>query len=611
MDKIIESDPKDLCDTELYSHATSACYSELLANCEASQAWVEMCVEDVCSAAFAGDPDPLEIADGYCDNQKELEESHEERKDDPQNKEEAKNGPTTVTTTTTTAIEDAPGWTNGNGKGNEGGRTCQDYVDEGWCKDGKLVVAARGLIGTEGNRLKCQKLDCGARYKYPTLNCGQCGRDEFAACVWPRTNFIQNSVNFITWLTVRSLSNCQVACQANSECFGWTYLAGDGRCLLRRSTEGKRDGYRDLISGPKFCTPPSLDCAGAPAVSTDNHESKCVIAATLEQCQDFASNAPGGPLSVEVGLLGPGFPKFCFTSFIGAVMHVRWNNNTGDGDAAPDAQGNAMAGDTSARRICCGEWLLPVYPAPSPAPKLAPPTPEPTPDRPPLRPVDPTDPPVHVQRPPNAVCDVCTLFGDPHVFTFDSMGGDISSKASRAKLYKKNFNFYAYGNYWLVKSPAVWVQGHYQSTLTQKPGKAGLTKVAVGGPFLLGNSIMIEGTAGGMQVWWNDHLVLTNPLPTSVEKMSGALVARRMQKTRERIEVRFPSDVNVTVMAYPSRDRTNIRTFLTVYIKTYQITGQDGHCGNFNLDFSDDNKESFKRRGVNRPVSADQVLIPY
>jgi len=557
-----------------------------------------MCVEDVCSSAFAGDPDPLVIADGYCDNQKELEEEHEERKEEEQNEEE-------VTTTTTTLIEDVPDWDNGKG------HTCQTYVDNGWCEDGKLLVAATGLIGTAGNRMKCSKLDCGARYKYPTLNCAECGRDEFAACVWPRSNVDASADNLVKLVTSASLPKCQAACQANAECFGWTYNANDGRCWLRRSVRVVVDGYRDLISGPKFCTMPSLDCADAPAVSTDNHQSKCVIAATLEQCQDFASNAPGGPLSVEVGLLGDGFPKFCFTTLTGTVMHVHWNNNTGDGDAAPDAQGIAMAGDTSARRICCGEWFLPVTTTTTPAPTLAPPMPEPTPDRPPLRPVDPTDPPVAVQRPPNPVHDVCTLFGDPHFFTFDSMGGDMSTKASRAKLYKKNFNFYAYGNYWLVKSPAVWIQGHYKSTLTRKPGKSGLTKIAVGGPFLLGNTMMIEGTAAGMQVWWNDDRVLTDPPPTSVEEMNGALVARRVQKTRESIEVQFPNDVNVTVMAYPSLGRTDMRTFLTAYIKTYQITGQDGHCGNFNLDFSDDNKESFKRRGVYNRVSTDQVLIPY
>merc|ERR1712187_456383 len=61
----------------------------------------------------------------------------------------------------------------------------------------------------------------------------------------------------------------------------------------------------------------------------------------------------------------------------------------------------------------------------------------------------------------------CVVWGDPHILTFD----------------RKRVDFYTQGEYWIVKSTTVHIQGLYRPTHATS-GLSVMKKIAFGGPFL-------------------------------------------------------------------------------------------------------------------------------
>jgi len=102
-------------------------------------------------------------------------------------------------------------------------------------------------------------------------------------------------------------------------------------------------------------------------------------------------------------------------------------------------------------------------------PDIPPPTPAPTPS--------PTLPP-----------KICKIYGDPHVDTFDGVTVD----------------YYAPGEYWLVKSTQIKIQGRYAQTRMTN-GLSVTKQVAIGGPFLKGHVLIV----GAIHAWWDGKPILT------------------------------------------------------------------------------------------------------
>merc|ERR1712110_467340 len=68
----------------------------------------------------------------------------------------------------------------------------------------------------------------------------------------------------------------------------------------------------------------------------------------------------------------------------------------------------------------------------------------------------------------------CTVYGDPHVMTFDG----------------KHLDFYSPGEYWIVKSTTVKIQGKYQPT-RMTHGLSVTKQIAVSGPFIKNHHLII------------------------------------------------------------------------------------------------------------------------
>jgi len=588
--ELTQTDPKAKCNKDVLDYATSACYSELLANCKVTEETLNTCIQDCCAASNAGDPDPLALVEDYCDNQNFYEDQVKELP-----------GYTTTTTTWMGEVDDSSEWTNLDSN------SCADYKQNGWCKDGDFVEGFewKGETGVVDSR--CDngdskvKNDCGARFNYPSLNCAVCGKDKNVECFEFDINYKGDDIDN-GGAKAHSPLACQQLCQADADCKFFLWNLNSENCFFKSATSKKKPSNgRRLVGGAEYCVPPSetpsLDCTASEA--PDQH-SKCTMPSSFKQCETYGKTL-GISTGVQVGALGNEFPKSCFMSTVGTSVHMWWNNNTGDGVSAPDPNGHAYGAgsccDTSARRICCGAHILPVTPAPNTPPPSFPPNPDSNPADPPLAPY--VDKTVVVKRPPNPVSGLCQVYGDPHIVAFDFSGGKSTT-----------VDFFTYGSYWLVKSPAVWIQGHFRSIDLHLPGLAYLTKLAVGGPFLQGNTLMVEGTDSGLQIWWNQGLILQDKLIGTHSEMNGAVVVERSakgKKNKQQLDVQFPGDVKFSVYASPKRGKV---TFLNGVIKMLQVTGQDGQCGNFNGDAADDTKEMLTQRGFADTVDSQDLLIP-
>lgn len=186
------------------------------------------------------------------------------------------------------------------------------------------------------------------------------------------------------------------------------------------------------------------------------------------------------------------------------------------------------------------------------------------------------------------------MWGDPHFWAFD-----------RARMV----NFYRTGTFWIMKSDPVWIQGYYAPSNTRRPMYTHLQKVAVGGPFLEGSTMMVEAT----KIWWNDE---EDILPFSTDgqsawtgmngKVNIQLNVRSYQHAKVSILASFPNEISLSIKIYYHRSLP----YMGMTISTKQITGQDGHCGNFNGDGSDDTTSTIKQR-FGAQVESGMKLIPY
>merc|ERR1719410_2133341 len=118
-------------------------------------------------------------------------------------------------------------------------------------------------------------------------------------------------------------------------------------------------------------------------------------------------------------------------------------------------------------------------PVPVPSPMLPPPPPLPAPAR--VAPASGAAPPTLGKF------GVCTIWGDPHIRTFDGLRAD----------------YYSPGEYWIVKSADLHIQGRYLPT-RMTSGLAVTKIVAIGGPVLKGHKLFV----GPRTAFWDGKAIL-------------------------------------------------------------------------------------------------------
>merc|ERR1719188_15613 len=137
----------------------------------------------------------------------------------------------------------------------------------------------------------------------------------------------------------------------------------------------------------------------------------------------------------------------------------------------------------------------------------------------------PAPPPPTTTAPP-APTRSCSIYGDPHAMTFDGLHSD----------------YYTSGEFWIVKSTTVIVQGKYSPTHATN-GLAVTKQVGVGGSFLKGHHLII----GEEHATWNGQQILTT-FPSQFRDTEGLVsivynnVGQLLQPSREGKALHVPRD---------------------------------------------------------------------
>jgi hypothetical protein len=208
----------------------------------------------------------------------------------------------------------------------------------------------------------------------------------------------------------------------------------------------------------------------------------------------------------------------------------------------------------------------------------------------------------------------CVIFGDPHVIPFDHP----KTCGKRHCSNKERVGIFDSGDFWIVNSKWVHIQGRYWSD--NKNGKSAARALAVGGPFLQGNRLIIEQGSGG-KIYWNEQVILFDtPSDFRVEGLIDAQTHlnhadvvqakfgwgkkwnnRRKRDIVQSVDVELPLGIKLRV------NRLSYRIDLRISMRQLH-GGQDGHCGNFNGDASDDTTKSIKSRSGHQVHGKDLLF---
>jgi len=172
----------------------------------------------------------------------------------------------------------------------------------------------------------------------------------------------------------------------------------------------------------------------------------------------------------------------------------------------------------------------------------------------------------------NPTIGECTFWGDPHIKTFD--GGRPS--------------FYGDGEFWILKSRDIFIQGRYQGTKYTE-GLAATNKVIVSGPFIQGRRITVGTIESGVFMLDASPICSTFPCSYRIGTLAnieynsqGSLVDEATASWQRRIvHLILPNNIRMDI--YRWANYLDLR--ITMPRPNFPI---DGSCGNFNGILADD-----------------------
>jgi len=200
---------------------------------------------------------------------------------------------------------------------------------------------------------------------------------------------------------------------------------------------------------------------------------------------------------------------------------------------------------------------------------------------------DPVPPPV---GPPGT----CAIYGDPHVETFDG----------------QHASYYSAGEYWIVKSSTVHIQGRYMPTPITN-GLSVTKEIAIGGPFLNGHKIRISAHAAsidGAPILTNFPSEFNGPdgIRAVYNSQGGYLQQGRAGKQLHVVHLSLPNSVSLQINRW---DEPGEGDYLNIKITMPAQPGQDGHCGNFNGNPADDVRTLVRQRVGTTGVDPAELLF--
>lgn len=195
---------------------------------------------------------------------------------------------------------------------------------------------------------------------------------------------------------------------------------------------------------------------------------------------------------------------------------------------------------------------------------------------------------------------VCAIYGNPNITSFD---GKTRNK------YLTAGHTYSGGDTWIVKNSQIQIQGRY--IMVKNATESYLRMIAVGGPFLDfngSNKLLIE--ANGKKSYWNNKKILNHAGTTFQNDIVSAkynhesvdVVHPEQHVKIPGIDVTLPMGVKLLV----NRAENGLEMRLTM---PRAKDGQDGECGNFNGNKTDDTVPLIKNR-TSVKIEFEEMLLP-
>jgi len=190
----------------------------------------------------------------------------------------------------------------------------------------------------------------------------------------------------------------------------------------------------------------------------------------------------------------------------------------------------------------------------------------------------------------------CTVFGDPHVMTFDHL----------------HLDFYSPGEYWIVKSDTVKIQGKYLPT-HMTHGLSVTKQIGISGPFIKNHKLII-----GSRTATFDGTPILQAFPDSWSNKDAGITAHYdnhgvlLQKGREGkalhvIHLHLPDNVEIQINRWTEASEGD---YINVRLTMPHIPGMDGHCGNFNGNSADDDRLLIRERIGKTGVPEGELIFP-
>jgi len=174
-------------------------------------------------------------------------------------------------------------------------------------------------------------------------------------------------------------------------------------------------------------------------------------------------------------------------------------------------------------------------------------------------------------------------------------------------------DYYEPGEYWLVKSPQIKMQGRYRETKMTN-GLSVTKQVAIGGPFLKGHVLIV----GSIHAWWDGKPILTT-FPGSFKQpelgveiqynAQGQILQQgREGKALHVLHITLPKGVTLQINRWNQPDEGN---YINVLISMPPQPGMDGDCGNANGIGADDHRMVVRSPGRmgKSGVAANEMLL--
>merc|ERR1712190_204586 len=173
-------------------------------------------------------------------------------------------------------------------------------------------------------------------------------------------------------------------------------------------------------------------------------------------------------------------------------------------------------------------------------------------------------------------------------------------------------SYYTPGEFWIVKSDTVYIQGKYRPT----PATSGLSvmiEIAIGGPFMHGHKIIVSATSASFD---NQQILMGFPSTFNAPNLPGVSaqlnsVGGMLQKGRNAANLRvvhltLPSNVQIKINRWTEAAEGN---YINAKITMPAQPNQDGHCGNFNGNQADDDRLQIRARIGVTGVEASALIF--